>query len=220
MTFPLLMMSCSEENETVKNDLGHRVELPFSKNIELKDSHGNTMSFDLFSDDEELLASYSAGNYIFEGVTQSDIEENDDEIIEGEDFNEEDLAFDNPISVLTKNVVVKLKPEYSGYTLEEKWDAPKSLADRGFDWHWESATPYDYAKVQNKRCCAAIYATWYYTDYYTTDDMNYYTKLVDYKEIRGSTSSPFYGRVNSTFIRLQIKYRKSSHRKLHYTDTP
>lgn len=210
----ITLVSCEEEKTTVKNHLGEETELNFSKNISLQDEDGNTLSFDIYSDDQALLDSYSSLNYEFKGLTADELALIDKQPENEEVEEDENLSFDNPISVLIKNEVVTLKADFVGYKIIENWDAPKELEDRGYDWHWQAYSPFDYAQVENNRCCARIEASWYHASY----NGGALTEIKKDVRISGGSSSSWYGQQYSSYIILNIKYRKGSHKTVYYRD--
>ena len=213
----LLYHSCSKEESSIQNVEENQIELPYNKTINLTDQHGNTLSFDLYSDDQILLNSYSEKNFTFTGMTKEDIilqyEIDVNNNIEGGD--EEEYIDENEISITIaqKNVEVNLKTGFVGYSLEEKWEAPEEIEDRGFDWH-DQISQYDYARVRNNRCCWSIYSTWRWGNAWNGPWNNITVGL----KIKGGSTSLRYGKASSNYIKLSIRYRKASHRTIYYSN--
>ncbi|MBU2914145.1 hypothetical protein [Reichenbachiella agariperforans] len=215
----ITLSSCEKNNI---ESLSKESSLKFSKHINISDENGNEISFDIYTNEEVILNSISSTNFEFEGLTENDLynldQENDEQEIEVEDSEEPDENLDEGYIIETKNVKVNLKPGFKGYSLSEDWTMPNELEDRGFDWHSEADSYFTHAKVKNQRCCWSIYATWRYLPFgYGDVDYNMVT-LVEGKRIRGGSTTGWYGNQNSNILRLRVKYRRSSHRKVYYAN--
>ncbi|MBU2914144.1 hypothetical protein [Reichenbachiella agariperforans] len=213
----LLISSCEEaDQQPVQENLNES----FSKTIELSDSHGNSISFDISSNNKKVIESYSSLNYKFEGLSKMDLE-TEDSSEETFETGEEDLNLETQITLVTSNVKVNLQPGFTGYSLTEDWDAPDGLEDRGFDWRWQNPSAFDYAKVKNNRCCWAIYSSWYWSNYPDgayVSNVYYNGAPVEGVKIRGGNSSSWYGQPGSPYLVLRIKYRRGSHRTVYYSN--
>lgn len=211
--FAMFITSCSEEEMPASLTLEDANEIgSFSKEIKVSDENGNFIRFKIISDNEGILDSYSSENFIFKALTINDLSSNNSSsVVDGNQVEDEPFDTNGQDLITLKQELVELKVAegYVGYELEVKWKAPEEFSDRGFDWHDFSVNAAQGAKVQNHRCCWAIYwhiqkqenNTWSYVEYN--------------KKISGGNSDSKSGAA-WTHVQVSIRFRQESHYSLSY----